>query len=174
MLQIVSGFTILLMLISCYIIYKQHSVNIQLAKLKEEQNSLNQNLDTEKNKIPTEQEIGNLKKELMNLQDLSITREKMYTTLSQIQNKIQPGFSGYLSALATYVIDDIWFTKLEFSDGGNVILLEGKTIAAKNLPKLLYNLGKDPMFSGKKFDSVHIYSKEEDKGILYFNVKTNL
>ena len=174
MLQIISGFTILLMLISCYIIYKQHSVNIQLAKLKEEQNSLNQNLDTEKNKIPTEQEIENLKKELINLQDLSITREKMYTTLRQIQYTAHPGFSGYFSALATYVIDDIWFTKLQFSDGGNVILLEGKTIAAKNLPKLLHNLGKDPVFSGKNFDAMNIYSTEKDKGILYFNVKTNL
>ena len=110
MLQIVSGFTILLMLISCYIIYKQHSVNIQLAKLKEEQNSLNQNLDTEKNKIPTEQEIGNLKKELMNLQDLSITREKMYTTLSQIQNKIENKSSKLLIKIFTCIVANKFYT----------------------------------------------------------------
>jgi Tfp pilus assembly protein PilN len=174
MLQISLLFAVLLILVSIAIMYAQYSKNIYLQNLAQKQIKLNKNLDIQKGKMSSDQERASLTQEIAKLEELHSIREKMFVVLNKIQYQVQPGFSGCFNALMQYTIDGIWFTTIQFKDGGDVIMLEGKTTEAENLPKLLQNLGKATVFNGKKFDVLDVYVNEKDKDLFTFVVKTNI
>ena len=91
--------------------------------------------------------------------------------LSLMINANNYGLSDYFAALARKNIDAVWFNKIEVAQGGQQLLLEGKTRDARSIPQFMATLKEEPIFSHIKFRLFDASLNEKD-GLLYFTLHT--
>ena len=151
----------LFFLISVGTFIAQYKAQYDVGNFKSTADSLNDGLTDAKRKIFSEEERQALIAHIDKLEQQRAHLEKMATTLQQLQLNDKPGFSEYFAALSRYGIPGLWLTKFVFAAGGNSITLEGSTVDAEFVPKLVQRLGNDEVFAGKKFKNFKIYTKNK-------------
>ena len=118
--------------------------------------------------IPKTGEEQNLQKKAESLGKIKLLREQMFGELNKLQEEENAGFATYLYAISKYHISGIWLTRFEFLNRGENIILEGRTKNPGLVPELIEKLGKDPVFSGKSFESLSIERDKDDEDLLKF------
>lgn len=122
--------------------------------------------------MPKEQQEQSLLKKAENLGKIKNMRERMFIELNKLEEEEQTGFANYFYALSKFDIEGIWLTKFKFYKGGKSIILEGQAVDPALVPILMEQLGSDPTFRGKKFESLDIAADEKDKAIVNFTLKS--
>jgi len=85
------------------------------------------------------------------------------------------GYSDYLIALARQHIANIWLTKINITNNGSSLNLEGKTHDAITLPNYLQRLSKEPVLNGTQLETLRIKHDPSDRSSrspLHFIVAT--
>lgn len=66
------------------------------------------------------------------------------------------GFSTQLNGLARRVIDGLWFDRIVFEQGGRKLRLEGHSLQAEGVPRMLAALAEEEVYAGHAFRSLVI------------------
>jgi hypothetical protein len=81
-------------------------------------------------------------------------------------------FSELLAGLARQHVSDMWLTRIDISENGHEMHLEGSTLNAKLVPAFVGNLSQEPVYAGREFRKVMIQRNEKDAGLLDFVLTT--
>jgi hypothetical protein len=137
MIQIISGWVLLLFLI----------YTISLISHVSKQATLDNLTSTQKN---LQAQIDKLDKELVSL------NSPQSLPLPLINSDSLVGFYRYFKDLARFTPKDIWFNNIVFSQPNNLILLNGSTTSAANIPIFINALKKSKIFNEKKIGTLQI------------------
>lgn len=161
MLKFSSFFLLLLLVVTVVIFGIQYQKQTQLENLEATKKNLNENLARSKSSLSTEQERKRLTEQLEQKQMTRQSRQRMFSTLSNLHYGQHKGFSTYLNVLSKHGVQGIWLTQVIFDAGGEYIFLEGRTFKAQLVPELLQALGQDKEFKGKSFEQLQLSTTEE-------------
>lgn len=154
----------ILLTITVGVSIKHFSAKNELTQLEKEQAGKSKALQTIASQVPEERTREQLMNEIKKYEMEKQAKQEVLDSLAANSGHDNE-FSGYLDALATKTISGLWFTKLNFKENGNVILLEGSTTKAEYVPNLITGLSKDPAFGGKKFELFKISQDEKTQQI---------
>ena len=97
-------------------------------------------------------------------------RRQILHSLSNQQHDIGQGFSDHLAGLGRQQLKGLWLSSIELRAGGEEIALKGAMKHATLLPRYLQDLGKEPAFSGLRFQLMKIENSEASRDHLQFEI----
>ncbi|HET8848633.1 MAG TPA: PilN domain-containing protein [Marinobacter sp.] len=116
---------------------------------------------------------------LKRIADTISRRERLLERVDDLTTVESPGFSPQLAALARQVPDKLWLTRVSLSGPQQTILLEGKALAAEQVPVYLARLGDEPVFAGQTFADFQLQrpdsepdGPQHDPQVIKFRVAT--
>ena len=121
----------------------------QLAQIQAEMTTLTQQVTGRK---PSAQ----LQEELRNLEALLGARNQVMATLASGRLGDTRGVSEYLRAFARQSTEGVWLTGLRIAQGGNDIVIEGRTLDADLVPLYLQRLRRESALRGHGFESLSV------------------
>lgn len=71
------------------------------------------------------------------------------------------GFSAHLAGLSRRVIDDLWFDRVVFEQGGRKLRFEGHSLQADGVPRMIAALAEEEVYAGHVFRTLIIERSEE-------------
>ncbi len=99
-------------------------------------------------------------------------RISMLRDMTQRTSRSDASFSKLLAGLARQDLDSIWLEHIVFSHGGDAIRLEGRTLAAEDVPEYLRRLGREAGFASRRFRTFRLERPERDDAALVFRIAT--
>jgi hypothetical protein len=121
----------------------------QLAQLQAEMTALTQQIAERK---PSAQ----LQDDLRNLEALLSARNEVMATLASGRLGDTRGVSEYLRAFARQSTEGVWLTGLSIAQGGNDIVIQGRTVDADLVPVYLQRLRRESALRGHGFESLSV------------------
>lgn len=97
-------------------------------------------------------------------------RRQILSSLSNQNQDIGNGFSEHLSGLGRQQLTGLWLNHIELRAGGSQISLQGEMRKASLLPRYLQDLGREPVFSGLRFQLMKIEDIKETENEMRFEV----
>ena len=158
----------LLLLIYFISVYQGHTLQQQVEKLKLERTQHSNTLTELRNKYPPRKKDLTLVEAIKDKQALLEHRMRLVKELRHQNTGAggNPGFSEQLIGLARQHVRDLWFEEISVRDNKQ-LTLSGKAISAKDVPRLIQRLSKEPSFNGTVFTSVNITRDKKDSLILF-------
>ena len=121
----------------------------QLAQIQAEMTTLTQQVTGRK---PSAQ----LQEELHSVEALLGARNQVMATLASGRLGDTRGVSEYLRAFARQSTEGVWLTGLRIAQGGNDIVIEGRTVDADLVPLYLQRLRRESALRGHGFESLSV------------------
>jgi Tfp pilus assembly protein PilN len=146
----VLAFLGILFIVTMDITIKHFSVKNALTQLQKEQAGKSKALQSISGQMPEERTREQLVNEIKKYETEKKAKQEILDSLAANSGN-DNGFSGYLEVLSLKTRAELWFTKLSFTENGNVILLEGSATKPEYVPNLIIGLSDAPAFAGKKF-----------------------
>ena len=115
-------------------------------------------------------ESTNESKSIQRSQRLLKQRREILYSLSNQQHDIGNGFSDHLTGLGRQQLKGLWLSSIYLRAGGEEISLKGSMRHATLLPRYLQDLGKEPAFSGLKFQLMKIENSEASREQMQFEI----
>ena len=84
------------------------------------------------------------------------------------------GFSPQFIGLARQRIGGLWLTRIELTNGGQQMALQGITRSEELVPRYLKLLGAEPVFSGTEFEHAALQREGEAQAQMKFELRTRL
>jgi hypothetical protein len=126
-------------------------------------------LEKKKQRLLEDQSLDH---EIARLEQGVMFRREMLVSIDPGQAKSQQHFATHLSGLARQHIDGLWLNQIQFQQGGEQVVLQGKTRQPEYLPQFLKKLAAEPVFSGKQFKVLRMNVPEQWQGALNFEVRS--
>ena len=115
-------------------------------------------------------ESTNDSKSMQRTKRLLKQRRQILHSLSKQQHDIGQGFSDHLAGLGRQQLKGLWLSSIELRAGGEEISLKGAMKHATLLPRYLQDLGKEPAFSGLRFQLMKIENSEASRDQMQFEI----
>lgn len=115
-------------------------------------------------------ESSNDSKNMQRTRRLLKQRRQILHSLSNQQHDIGLGFSDHLAGLGRQQLKGLWLSSIELRAGGEEISLKGAMKHATLLPRYLQDLGKEPAFSGLRFQLMKIENSEASRDHMQFEI----
>jgi len=115
-------------------------------------------------------ESSNDSKSMQQTKRLLKQRRQILHTLSNQQHDIGAGFSDHLAGLGRQKLKGLWLNSIALRAGGEEISLKGAMQHATLLPRYLQDLGKEPAFSGSRFQLMTIENNEANNHQMQFEI----
>jgi len=115
-------------------------------------------------------ESSNDSKSMQRTRRLLKQRRQILHSLSNQQHDIGQGFSDHLAGLGRQQLKGLWLSSIELRAGGEEISLKGAMKHATLLPRYLQDLGKEPAFSGLRFQLMKIENSEASRDHMQFEI----
>ena len=115
-------------------------------------------------------ESTNDSKSMQRTKRLLKQRRQILHSLSNQQHDIGQGFSDHLAGLGRQQLKGLWLSSIELRAGGEEISLKGAMKHATLLPRYLQDLGKEPAFSGLRFQLMKIENSEASRDQMQFEI----
>lgn len=106
------------------------------------------------------------------LRDQIRAREQMVVGLGTVAMRDSNGFSPYLIGLARQKVEKLWLQRIQLTDAGNSLLLEGSARKAEQVPAYLQKLNAEEVFSGYTFSVFDLELKEKHGSDIGFVLKS--
>lgn len=100
-------------------------------------------------------------------------RREILSSLSSHRQDDSEGFSDYLAGLGRQQLTGLWLNTIALRSGGENISLKGRMQNPTLLPRYLQDLGKEPSFSGLRFQLMRIEKSIHEKSIHEKSEKNN-
>ncbi len=97
-------------------------------------------------------------------------RRQILLSLSNRREDIGDGFSEHMAGLGRQQLTGLWLNHIELRAGGTQISLRGEMRKASLLPRYLQDLGKEPVFSGLRFQLMRIEDIETSEDEMRFEI----
>jgi hypothetical protein len=81
------------------------------------------------------------------------------------------GFSSYLVALSNLHVDDIWLTRIRFSE--NFVQIEGSALNAAEIPGYFDRFSEESIFQGHRFDLFQLSRASDSDWKVDFEIATS-
>lgn len=155
---------LVLMLVSLLSIYngKQDAQRLARAEIK------NQNLQAQLSELRASS--SNESKSMQRTKRLLQQRRQILLSLSHQPRDMTHGFSEHLAGLGRQQLKGLWLSSIALQAGGEQISLKGSMQEAALLPRYLQDLGKEPVFSGLRFQLMTIDNSDAGKQAMQFEV----
>lgn len=115
-------------------------------------------------------ESSNDSKSMQRTRRLLKQRRQILHSLSNQKHDIGQGFSDHLAGLGRQQLKGLWLSSIELRAGGEEISLKGAMKHATLLPRYLQDLGKEPAFSGLRFQLMKIENSEASRDHMQFEI----
>ena len=92
--------------------------------------------------------------------------------LGQSRNRPEASFSNLLAGLARQDLDDLWLERIEITEGGDAIALEGRSLRPEDVPILLRRLGTEKGFESRDFRTFEIERRNDSLPGVAFRIAT--
>ncbi len=115
-------------------------------------------------------ESSNDSKSMQQTKRLLKQRRQILHSLSNQQHDIGAGFSDHLAGLGRQKLKGLWLNSIVLRAGGEEISLKGAMQHATLLPRYLQDLGKEPAFSGLRFQLMTIENNEASNHQMQFEI----
>lgn len=171
MMQALSGLGIILFCMTIYQIGRHFHLADEIRKAEIEKLALEQKLKSLEMSITAPVVKEEFEKKIMVMKLEQKSKQEIYSILTEIQSSQTIGFSRYFKALAAQFIPGIWLTQFKFGNGPIYISLEGVTLKAENVPKLMEGFSQEPVFAGETFQVFRL-SVDPKTRHLHFELKT--
>jgi len=83
------------------------------------------------------------------------------------------GFSSYFIGLARSRVGGLWLTRVELSESGQEMQLQGVTLSEELIPRYLHQLGIEDVFAGTQFEHAVLQRESEQGDRLRFELRTS-
>ena len=83
-------------------------------------------------------------------------------------------FSNIMEALARQNLENVWIERIELTDGGAEIALEGRALDAADLPTFLRGLGTEPSFASREFGTLDFVRPNDTSRGLRFRIDSRV
>ncbi len=128
----------------------------QLAGLRGEAQAARQKLAETQAKFPERRKDGRLEEELRRLQQELEDSQAVVRALEAGDYGDRNGFSAYFEALSRQHVEGTWLSRIEISEGGRQVGLEGHALAPELVPLYVQRLGQEKIFNGKSFSELEL------------------
>ena len=115
-------------------------------------------------------ESTNDSKSMQRTKRLLKQRRQILYSLSNQLHDVGQGFSDHLAGLGRQQLKGLWLSSIELRAGGEEISLKGAMKHATLLPRYLQDLGKEPAFSGLRFQLMKIENSEASRDQMQFEI----
>ena len=99
-------------------------------------------------------------------------RLSLLRDLGQQRSSTSASFSNLLGGLARQDLAGVWLERIAFTESGDSIAIEGRTLAAEDVPLFLRRLGSEQSFEGRNFRTFEISRQGTSTPGLAFRVAT--
>ena len=172
LLWVVSAAVIVMLVIYSLLWLGTNSMSAEMVALQDQQLTVSdelQQLKSTKEKLQRDKTLFN---EVAQLKAEVAFRRRL---LSSIDPAASTGknFSHQLTGLAQQNIDGLWFTVIKLRDGGERLVLQGKTNKADLLPRFLQKISAESIFSGHQFRVFRMNVAAERVDLLDFELRSS-
>jgi len=115
---------------------------------------------------------ANPRKQIETLRATRDARLALLRDLGQHRSNTGATFSSLLTGLARQDIDGVWLERIVFTEGGDSIAIEGRTLEAEDVPTFLRRLGREQSFEGRNFRTFEMTRQASSSDALVFRVAT--
>jgi type IV pilus assembly PilN-like protein len=136
--------------------WELRSVEEQLAGLKNQAQAAKLKLAETQAKFPEKQKSKLLEAELQRLQRELEDSRHMVQALQAGDYGDRNGFSPYFEALSRQHVEGTWLRRIEISDGGKQVGLEGHALEPELVPVYVQRLSREKIFNGKSFSELEL------------------
>ncbi len=162
-------FFVVLMMVEAYTGWLMWENGNKLVTLKQEQQVLNQRLEKIKQSRPLSQRPI-LEKQLADMQRQVAKRLELQKIMGGKNFGNFDGFSQHLKGLARQSNGQLSLTHIQLLDGGQLLKLQGWTIAAESVPSYLQGLRSERSFEAARFGVLHIERDPQFSNKLKFSL----
>lgn len=133
------------------------------------QEALLAELDSLQQKLATLHPSAQLVQQLLATRQQLEQQKPLLQQLAQLSLE-QDQVTDSLEALARRPLDNLWFTRVQLTNGGRSLQLNGKAVDADRLPGLVDRLGQETVFSQRQFSFMRLQRQED--GLYDFTLNT--
>ena len=169
--QIALGLAMILMLVYLFAFWEYRDLRTELERVTAQQISEAQRLEELRQSMPQPGIDPKLEAEVNRLAARRQEKVLLLKALTQDRVGNDGGFSSYLEGLARRHVDGVWLTKIELTDGGIHLGLDGLTGRPEYVPQLIQNLAQEPVFEGAQFDIFSLAKTSEAQASMVFSVR---
>lgn len=110
--------------------------------------------------------------EIVQLTQERNARASMLRDMTQRTSRRDASFSRLLGGLARQDLEAVWLERIVFSQGGDAIRLEGRTLVADRIPEYLRRLGREAGFASRRFRTFLLERSDRPDQSLAFRLAT--
>jgi Tfp pilus assembly protein PilN len=100
-------------------------------------------------------------------------KRQQLDALSRKEIGTTTGFSSYFIGLARSRVGGLWLTRVELSESGQQMTLQGVTLSEELIPRYLRLLGREDVFAGTEFGQAVLQRESEQVERLRFELRTS-
>lgn len=92
-------------------------------------------------------------------------RQRLLAEVSRLVGDEQSGFSPYMAAMARQVPANLWLTGFVVDLARSEVQLSGRARSGDQVPLYLEHLGREPIFTGRRFEQLNLQREESGRWI---------
>lgn len=167
----ITGFLVLAMALATgYGTWQSRELEQGLERIESDRQNLSRELEQLRQQLPEPKESAQLKSEI---DFLKRRRSDGYAMLDLLRKRLvgnQEGFSESFVALARQHQEELWLRRILLEQGGTRVELDGATVSADAVPRLLQRLASEKAFQGLDFQQVALGRKGEAGELVVFDL----
>lgn len=146
--------------------WELHQVEEQLAGVQNQAQAAKLKLTETLTKFPERHKNKQLEEELQRLQKELEDNRHMVQALQAGDYGDRNGFSPYFVALSRQHVEGTWLRRIEISEGGKQVGLEGHALEPELVPVYVQRLSLEKIFNGKSFSELEL-KRPTDKAAMH-------
>ncbi|HTT08847.1 MAG TPA: PilN domain-containing protein [Gammaproteobacteria bacterium] len=136
--------------------WETRMLQVQLIDLQNQAQAVKQKLAETQAKFPERQKDKRLEEELQQLQKELDDDQYVVQALQAGDYGDRNGFSPYFEALSRQHVEGTWLRRIEITEGGRQIGLEGHALEPELVPLYVQRLSQERIFNGKSFSELEL------------------
>jgi hypothetical protein len=137
-------------------LWESRALEVQLVGLRNQAEAAKQKLAETQAKFPERQKDKQLEEQLQQLQKELEDGRYVVQALQAGDYGDRNGFSPYFEALSRQHVEGTWLRRIEISESGRQMGLEGHALAPELVPLYVQRLSREKIFNGKSFSDLEL------------------
>lgn len=165
---------VLLSIISVFYNWQKNSVQHHTLALQEKHSELVAQLERLTQQLGSWQKQDSPQSQSQALQSELSAHRFLLQQLGSRLNREQKGFSPYFEGFARQVVQGLWLTRFEVSNGGERVSVSGSTIESQLVADFIRQLSSEPVLQGVKLRLLKLVREHQRDNWLDFTLASNM
>ena len=164
-------FLIVLLAIFFMMLWKNVALNISVAKITAKEKQAIRMVTVVSKKYPKEMKNAELEQKVAALRTDIAEEQVLLKLLKGRKTTNTTGFLPYLQTLSSHLVPGVWLTKIDITDGGAYIQLEGQGYTSAQILDYVYAINNTPLFTEDPLRVQRMAKAEQPKQPMTFVLK---